>query len=249
MTLPLLAAQGALAAFGTYLGASSQKYITRAQNSVREAEAKAQNKVRDASNAFNLAVFEQRVQLQALGNRRITQDLGDALAAAATNYGRQKDLELRASFEDNLREAEEAGRQAAEAAASGVGGDAVDVISGTTRLREARAYEDAQRASAQGAFDYAAVRGNMVLQAITGLDTSNILADVDYGISVAQKQAEPNVGLQTFMSFMSNGGAQALAGYGTQLYNSWSKPTPALSGSDARFSFKRTDPGMRLGGI
>jgi hypothetical protein len=220
--------QAGIGGASSFLNSSAEKYINRAQNSVRRAEADAQNRVRDASNGFNLAVFERNVQMQALANKRRSQDLGDALTATATNVARQKDLALRGSFEDNLKEAEEYGAQAAAAAAAGVGGDAVDVISGTTRLRQARAFEDAERAREQGDVDYAAARGNLVLQAMSGLDAQSIFADFDYGINVAEQKAGPNRFMSVLDGTLKSGGLQAAAGAYGEYFGT--KPVP--------FSFK-----------
>lgn len=244
MTLPLLAAQAGLAAFGSWLSGSASAGIAKANNRLSAARAEASNKVRDAGNAFNLARFEQAVQLQAIGNRRRTEDLGDALAAAETNYARQKDLMVRGSFEDSIREAEEAGRQAAEAAAFGIGGDAVDVISGTTALRTARAEEDAQRAAGQMQYDFRAAKGNMILQTMTGLDNSSILADVDYAIDVGRQEYVANPWRQAVMSGLMNGGAEAIAQVGTKAWNRYGpKPQASYSneGRNYRFSFKATE--------
>lgn len=239
--LQLLAAQAGMAAFGSWLSGSAAKGIAQANNRLSAARAAASNKVRDAANGFNLAKFEQAVQLQALGNKRRMLDLGDALAAAETNYARQKDLTARASFEDSIREAEEAGRQAAEAAAFGIGGDAVDVISGTTALRTARAQEDMARADAQAAWDFRAAKGNMILQTITGIDNSSILADVDYAIDVGRQEYVPNPWQQALVAGLTNGGAQALAQAGTSAWNRYGpKPQASYSneGRNYRFGFQ-----------
>lgn len=240
--LQLLAAQAGMAAFGGWVSGSASAGIARANNRLSAARAEASNKVRDAGNAFNLARFEQAVQLQAIGNRRRTEDLGDALAAAETNYARQKDLLTRGSFEDSIREAEEAGRQAAEAAAFGIGGDAVDVISGTTALRTARAQEDAARANTQMEWDFRAAKGNMILQAMTGLDNSSILADVDYAIDVGRQEYVANPWKQAIVAGLTNGGGQALTMAGTDAWKKYAMKPPKASysneGRNYRFGFQ-----------
>lgn len=243
-----LAAQAGIAALGSYLTGSVDKAVAKANNMLSHVRAGASNKVRDASNAFSLARFTQAAQLQAMSNKRVTQDLGEALTAANVNYARQKDVLAKSSFEDSIAEAEELGRQAAEAAAFGIGGDAVDVISGTTALKQARAEEDATRMRDQFDSDFSAAKGNMVLQAMTGLDNSTIFADLDYGIDVAQTQAVPSPMRSAIMAGLQHGGAQLLAQAGTDLYKKYSgrgptqgtgikmskggKPFQFLSGSD-----------------
>lgn len=225
--LILAGANAALAA----LGASSQNQITEAGNRVRRAQADASNRVRDAGNGFNLARTTQARQLQVLNNNRITADMGAGLESQARNYARQKDLQARGSFEDNIREAEVMGEQAALAALGGAGGDAVDVVSGTTALRNARAEEEQRRNYAQSDFDYAYTRGAIVTQALSGLDGSTILDDIDYGIDVAQIGAKTSVFGTALSSFVQSGGLQALAGTD---FGSLFKAKPAVGGNGFR---------------
>lgn len=227
----LQAANGALSAFGAWLSAGTNVKITDARNSVFRAQAAAENRVRDARNAFSLARSTAARQQQATNNSRLLTNLGAGLEEQARNFARAKDLSLRGSFEDNIREAETAGEQAAMAAFGGVQGDAVDVISGTTALRQARAYEEAKRYGQQADFDYRYSRMAMVNAAISGMDNTTILDDVDYGISIARQDYAPSAGAAAFNAFLGNGGGQALASYAGQGWGSLFKTTGSTGGS------------------
>lgn len=228
------AAMGALSALGAWLSAGTNAKITAARNSVYAAQAKAENLVRDASNAFSFARSNVARQQQALANTRITENLGRNLEEQVRNYSRQKDMTARASFEDQIREAETAGEQAALAAFSGVGGDAVDVVSGTTALRAARAEEEVRRYSELADADYRYARTSMVNSAISGMDNTTIMDDIDYGISVARQDFAPRAGSAAFNAFMSNGGGEALMSWGAKSFDSLFKAKPQTGGSGFR---------------
>lgn len=224
------AAQAAL----SVIGARGEGKIVDARNRVFAAQAAAENTVRDAGNAFSLARSTAARAQQALNNNRALTNLGSGLEEQARNYARQRDMETRASFEDQIREAELSGEQAAMAAFSGVGGDAVDVVSGTTALRAARAEEEAKRYAATEAYDYRYARGAMIQSAISGLDGNAILDDLDYSTSLARQDQKPNALMAGLGTFIGNGGAASLAQMGQSAWGSMFKAQAPVGGSGFR---------------
>jgi hypothetical protein len=94
------------------------------------------NKVVTAVNTRDNAITGLQRWRQGVRNSRVYEGAAKDQEASEVNYARSKDARARASFSDQVRFAEEEGRMAASAAASGVTGSVVDMLNATSRLRK-----------------------------------------------------------------------------------------------------------------
>jgi hypothetical protein len=88
-----------------------------------------------ATNARNSELTALQRWAQDVRNSRVNEAVARTQEALTVNFNRSRDARTRANFADNLRQAEEAGRMAAGAAASGVTGSVVGVIDATRQLK------------------------------------------------------------------------------------------------------------------
>lgn len=188
----------ALASAGlSALGAYTQGAVTKAQvkgnNAVSAAVTEANNRVRTAGNAFSAARGSLSRYVQSVNNNNALEAGGEALEANLINARRQDDAMAEASFENQIRAAEQLGSQVAAAAFSGVGGEVADTISISTRLMQQRAARNALQSREFAQYDSVRRAGAIAQQTVRSLDQSLILDSLDYSIDVAQYQKAPSV--------------------------------------------------------
>jgi len=185
-----------------------------ARNRVNAANADARNRTRAAGNELTAAQGNLERWVQSLNNQRRLEAAGDALDAHVTNYYRQADAVLAGNFESSIRDAEEEGAALAAQAATGIGGDTVDLINAATSLRQARSNEAAAQFKDTMQYDAALRASDMMQQAVQGLDSSIIMDSLDYGIDVAAheekygKFATALRGAHAGMGYTGEGGNQ-----------------------------------------
>ena len=126
------------AGFNMVSGAISAGYA----NDSALIQANASNNIRAINNQTAAAITSRNAALtglqrwaQGVRNSRVTESIERTQEALTTNFNRQRDAKTRANFADATRHAEEQGRFAAAAAASGVTGSVVDIIDMTARVR------------------------------------------------------------------------------------------------------------------
>lgn len=185
-------AQAALSAASMYGQGALNKAVTEANNRVGAAKADADNRVRSSGNAFNAARGSLARYMQSLNNGEALAAGGHALEANLINARRNDDALASASFEDQIKAAEQTGAQAAAAAFAGVGGEVADTISLSTRLMQQRAAYEATQRRDFSAYDAARRAGVIQTQTIRSLDSSLILDAVDYSVDVAPQRPSMN---------------------------------------------------------
>ena len=94
------------------------------------------NSVLAYTNARDAAITGLQRWRQTVHNSRVYENTAKDQEASEVNYARSKDARARASFSDQIRFAEEEGRMAASAAASGITGSVVDMLNATSRMRK-----------------------------------------------------------------------------------------------------------------
>jgi len=126
------------------------------QNAVSLIQANSNNAIRGINNetrrhisARNAAITSLQRWAQSVRNSRVTESIERTQEALTTNFNRTRDAKTRQNFAVATQQAEEQGRFAASAAASGVTGSVVDVIDMTANVRnniqnEARLQEENQ---------------------------------------------------------------------------------------------------------
>lgn len=223
-------------AVGAYSSASVQAALAKAQTRQSKAEAAAGNRVRQAGNGFAAARGALDRYLQSMNNNQTLVAGGEALEANLVNARRTEDAMAEASFEQQIRDAEQLGQQAAAAAFAGAGAEAADAISVSTRLMQQRAALDAERNRDFRLYDTAQRAAAIQTQTVRSLDTSLIFDSLDYTTNVAQRTSGPNPWMAALGaaagSVITNKGAAI--GEGMQLWNSvksrsasWGRPTMA----------------------
>jgi hypothetical protein len=197
-----------LSAYGSASVASAE---AKANNRISAAQSHNDNRVRGAGNAFNAARGSLQRYMQSLQNNQTLEAGGEAMEANLINARRTEDVLTEASFEEQIRSAEQTGTQAAAAAFAGVGGEVADTVSISTRLMQQRSAADALRSQGFRTYDTARRAAAIQAQTIRSLDNSVINDSLDYSISVAQKRAAPSVWGSTALavgsSLLSNNGA------------------------------------------
>jgi hypothetical protein len=175
----------AVGALRGYTRGSVEKAQIEANNRLNAAEAGAANQVRGASNAFAAARGALTRYMQSVNNNRTLDAGGAALESNLVNARRREDLVQSARFEDQIRDSEQTGAQAAAAAFAGVGGDAADMVSLSTRLSQQRAAAAASTAQGQRLFDTSRRAEAVHRQMVGSLDTSLVFDSIDYQTNVA----------------------------------------------------------------
>jgi len=211
--------KGLVGAAHGYLQGSVQRTQIEANNRLSVAFTESSNQVRAASNGFEAAKGSLARYMQSLNNNKRLEAGGHALEASLVNTRRQQDVITAQGFESEIRNAEQTGAQAAKAAFAGVGGDAVDMVSASTRLTQQRAAEFADRAQGYSLYDAARRAGAIVSQTIRGLDNSLIIDSLDYNRNTAtiHKSLSP-------WRMAEMGAADAMMGTGMLQNNGLSEP-------------------------
>lgn len=172
----------------------------RTGNAVRDANARASNRVRAGENALRAATGTLNRFQQSLQNRRALESGGEAVNAALVSAARQDRAMLATGFEASIQEAEAMGQAAAMAGFNGAAGSVVDDVDAATALRYSRAHFAAESYRGTVMHD-AAVRASAIQQQTqSSLDNRLVFDNIDYGVDVAQHQAEPNILAQMVFS-------------------------------------------------
>lgn len=151
------------------------KYQAATANNIRAGN----NRVIDVANERNAILTATQRWAQTVRNSRVYENLTEVQAAQGSNFNRQRDARTKSNFAANVKFAEEDGRQAAAAAASGVTGSVVDVINTTSRVR--KGIEEASRLQDEEYIDedykHAEFRTNLIAK-----------DSIDYGIIFDNEQ-------------------------------------------------------------
>lgn len=188
MALPVaLAVAGvAMSALNMY----SQREQVKANNRVRRAQADAEDTLRPAKNAAAAAQSSLALWSQSVNNQRRERASGLQLEAGAVNSARASTAQVGQVFAGSIRAAEQAGAQAAASASSGVTGHVVDMVAGATALRRKVGEESAAQFAGQVAYDTQRRAAELSSQLVTGLDTSMVMAGLDYNQTILQQQRQ-----------------------------------------------------------
>lgn len=181
--MSMLAMMGLQAVMGLSAGYSAAQAAGR-QTLINKANADAANLVRGARNELVVAKGRVARANQAENNKRTLTQGGRTAEAAAINYRRVRDSSITEDFEGQIRMAEQAGAAIASQALAGVGGSVVDMVNGTTALRNARLqYAQKQRMKAAD-YDAAQAQTDIKRATIQSLDDSSIIDDLDYNVDL-----------------------------------------------------------------
>ena len=178
------------------------------QNIINSAEAAAANTIREGRNIEGAATGSLARWMQSENNSRRLRAAGEARAGALQNLLRFQDAGITASIEDQLAAAEASGAYAANVALSGTGGNSIDVIDMTMRLRNSRAKAAKDRNAGYVQYDAIKQIAGIMPQAVEGLDESVIRDGQDYSTNIAKTQVAANPWLA---ALLSKGGQNAMS--------------------------------------
>lgn len=179
----MLAMMALQAVQGLSAGYSASQAAGR-QTLINKANADAANVVRGARNELTVVKGRMARANQAENNRRTLYQGGRAAEAAAINYRRMRDSATTEDFEGQIRMAEQAGAAIASQAMAGVGGSVVDVVNGTTALRNARIQQAQKQRMKAADYDAGQAQSDIKRATIQSLDDSSIVDDLDYNVDL-----------------------------------------------------------------
>lgn len=174
------------AGFGLLNGAATRAEA-RANNRLSAVNAEVGNRLRVEKNAAAAAESSLARWSQSVSNNRRLDRGGDALEANAVNYRRGSDAAIKQGFSASIRDAEQQGVMAAQAAVSGVDGNVVDAVNTSVALRNSIVNQGIADMNAYRDYDASRRAGNIMSQMVGGLDNSIIMDNFDYNIDAARK--------------------------------------------------------------
>lgn len=131
---------------------------------------------------------------------------GKNMANLEGNIARNIDAKANGDIQQQIALAEELGRSATMAGAAGVGGSSVDVFNNTVRLRAAMNQDQNDRAFHADKYAAEQDHGNMLYEAVAGLDNNQYRANLDN-----RRWADPHK--QSTLSKIAEVGLTAAATY------------------------------------
>lgn len=221
--------------FNAITGGVLNEANAKAQNTISEANTYASNLVRASHNKVAASRASLARYVQSENNNRVLSNVGKAFTTNNVNYRRQRDAMESASLEDQIAQAEQAGRQAAASAFSGLTGGVSDIIRHTTALRSSRIQQRKEQAMAQMDSDQAERTGALLQAGWDNLDQTDITAGIDYGQDVAQTVSTGGGLLSNVIQGIAGTDQKVLANvaqWGQKKYTDWFA-TP-MTGSDAK---------------
>ena len=207
-----LAAVAGLGAVKGIAGGAVKKAQAQANNRLSAASAEVNEQLRKGSNQAKAAENALDLWSQSVNNARKQRAVGNALEAQAVSIGRQLDQAVRGKFSGSIREAEQAGGQAAAAAAAGLEGSVVDRVAGATQLRQQVGEELVIRTTGQAASDVTR-RAGMLTSQLLSLDMTQRAAGLDYNRQAVQQQGYEGTMRSAVNGILASGAVEGAISY------------------------------------
>lgn len=158
------------------------------QNKLARKQAENVNLVRRAQNELQAAESSYALWAQSVTNQRRLRVSGKQADAAQESLARLQDQRAGAGFARSVQAAEEQGAIAARSAFQGATGSSRDIIAGTAAVRAALVAEQAQRTGEQQEYEIQQRAGNVIGDAIQGLDNTAILSNLNMNVERAAQK-------------------------------------------------------------
>lgn len=197
-----VAAAAAFKVGGALLGRDAKAAQTRANNRISALNAKVGNETRQASNAARAAQGNLARFVQSVNNNRALEAGGNAQEGLLVNYLRSRDAGMVGNFSDDIRSAEQAGHAAASAAMAGVDGNVVDMVNGSTALRDSIVRQSVDEKQNAVAYDVSRRAGTIFSQMVSSMDNSVILDTLDYNVDYGQQGNVPSAFATAFNALL-----------------------------------------------
>jgi hypothetical protein len=222
-----------LASLGlTLAGGLAANRVHRAEATLREAQVAGANSNRLAKNIERGAEAGLADYLQSVNNNRRMKAAAAQLTSGTQNMVRNQDSMVTSSIEQQLMEAERQGAYAANVAKVGVGGNSVDMIDVTMKLKNSRQRAAITQNNKYINYDMVTQLAGIMPQTIQGLDRTITRASFDHSTNMA---FTPDRTGNAFFDMLSNPSMQDVMGFFTQ---SKEEPTRLTSGDISRMDRK-----------
>lgn len=216
---------GGAYSIGSMIGQVGANYFN---NKTEKLQADTANYVRDLNNKTTAKENERDAVItatqrwrQGVYNSRVYENAAKDQEVIETNFWRQRDQRQRASFSEQIRNAEEEGRMAAAAAMSGVSGSVVDMLNNTVKLRQGMENQARDEAEDQFAYDKGKLQFGTYWANLDQLDYS-LIFDNPKTLDYMRTTPQPVSLLSGITGKQVARGAQALSSFNF----SFSQPTP-----------------------
>lgn len=165
------------------LGGVSSLLGTLGTRAVQNANADAANIVRGANNELRRANLSLAQTMRFINNQRIARATSAQADAVTTSSIRAQNSFQAGRLDAGLRETEQLGAQAAQAAASGVGGGSIDAVRATLQLRNARLQEAAMQQGEAQQYEFIRQRAGIIEKGIQSQDLRPMSAGLDFSVN------------------------------------------------------------------
>lgn len=232
----------ALASLGmSLIGGAASRSAQRAQNMVLDAQAAAENIIREGKNTEAAGFDALDKWMTSENNRRAARAGGEAFNAAQQTLARTQDAYTKGSIEDQLAASEAAGAYAANSAFSGTAGASTDVIAYTIKAQQERRALYAQQNQKYTTYDTMSQIAGITSQTLEGLQVVGGAAGLDKGISLSKAKPVSGSWLSDTLQWaLSNTkGAQQIAEGVGGFFNSGSVKYQLGSGTDSSLGLKQ----------
>jgi hypothetical protein len=164
------------------VGASNLLATTNANNA---------NMLRYAGNGFLIAQANLANTQRSIGNNQKADAIGAQYGNQQTNIQRQFDSMNRGSLEQQINNAATLGAMQADASARGVGGSSAAIMRETMLQTQGRQRTQQADKTASMTFDAHLASVGIMRNMVFSQDQSQSVANLDYGVNIAQTQIEP----------------------------------------------------------
>ncbi len=164
---------GIAGAFGNWASASSNRILANAR-------ADAENTIRKAQNEQRASALSLAATVRSIADDAVLTNAGDAYGSLTELIGRTQEAAIRGRVEQGIRDSEQLGAAAARAAAAGVGGSSVYMISYSMRLQQARLAERMDEKADETTYELLKQRAGIMPAAVSRVDVSPLNPNLDY---------------------------------------------------------------------
>lgn len=161
------------------IGALGAAGSASAKRRVQQAQADAENAIRDANNKIRASESALSATIRSINNKNILRQSGEQANALAATAARSAEAFSAGRFERGLREQEALGAVVAQSAARGTLGASADAVGAVTALRAARLEQLAQEQQDTAQYDLLVQRTGLVERGIQSVDTRPVAFSQD----------------------------------------------------------------------
>lgn len=210
------------------LQGAAARSAQRAQNRVMDAQAAAENTIREGRNQEAAAFDALDKWVTSENNRRAARAGGEAFAAAQQTLKRTQDDFARGDLERQIAAAEQAGAFAANAAQSGTAGSSMSVIAYSIRAQQERQAQYQRGNQNFMTYDQLRQIAGIKQQTLEGLEIASGSAGLDRGITLSKAQKPQGNWLMdaTMWAMGNQAGAQQLASSAGSFFTALNKSQP-----------------------